>query len=156
MSITLKIRHIEFQFGFMQALFYNFIKTDFLPLSRLLQSGVSVETFWIWQNLCPQTTGSILMESYFVKRLWNRSTHCDSVVMNLTSTHEDIGLIPGLAQWVKGSSIAISCSIGCRCGSDLASLWLWCRPADAALIWSLAWERSCYGGAALKRQNKIK
>ena len=26
---------------------------------------------------------------------------CDSVVMSRTSTHEDSGLIPGLAQWVK-------------------------------------------------------
>ena len=33
--------------------------------------------------------------------------------MNPTSTHEDLGLIPDPAQWVK----------------DLALLWLWCRPA---------------------------
>ena len=29
------------------------------------------------------------------------SSHCGSAVMNPTSIHEDEGLVPGLAQWVK-------------------------------------------------------
>ena len=29
------------------------------------------------------------------------SSHCDSGVMNPISIHEDLGSIPGLAQWVK-------------------------------------------------------
>ena len=36
-------------------------------------------------------------------------------VRNPTSTHEDVDSIPGLAQGVKGSGIAISCSIGHGC-----------------------------------------
>ena len=31
----------------------------------------------------------------------NRSSHCGSVVTNPTNIHEDTGLIPSLAQWVK-------------------------------------------------------
>ena len=34
----------------------------------------------------------------------------------------------------------MSCGVGHRCGSDPALLWLWCRPAAAALILPLAWE----------------
>ena len=32
-------------------------------------------------------------------------------VKNLTSIHGDKGLILGLTQWVKGSGVAVSCSI---------------------------------------------
>ena len=30
------------------------------------------------------------------------SSRCDSIVMNLTSIQEEVGLIPGSSQWVKG------------------------------------------------------
>ena len=36
-----------------------------------------------------------------IKKETVRSFHSGSVVMNPTSIHEDTGLIPGLAQWVK-------------------------------------------------------
>ena len=55
-------------------------------------------------------------------------------LMNPDGIHEDMGLIPGLAQWVKGSGIAMSCGVGHRCGLDPVWLWLWCRPAATSLI----------------------
>ena len=50
----------------------------------------------------------------------------------------------------------MSCGVGCRCFSDPALLWLWCRPADVAPIWPLAWEFSYAVGAALKDQKNKK
>ena len=56
-----------------------------------------------------------------------------------------------------GSSVAVSCGVGRRQGSELAMLWLWRRPAATALIGPLAWEPPYAVGAALKRQtNKQK
>ena len=62
------------------------------------------------------------------------------LVKNPTSIHEDVGSIPGLAKWVKQSSIAMSCGVGRRCSSDLVLLWLCCRLAAAVPIQPLAWE----------------
>ena len=43
---------------------------------------------------------------------------------NLTSNYESMGSIPDLAQWVKGPSVAMSCSVGHKRGSDPTLLWL--------------------------------
>ena len=45
----------------------------------------------------------------------------------------------------------MSCGVGCRCGSDQALLWLWCRRAAVALIRPLAWGPPHAVGMALER-----
>ena len=50
----------------------------------------------------------------------------------------------------------MSCGVGRRHGSDLALLWLWCRPVATALIRPLAWEPPYATIAALKSKKKKK
>ena len=75
-----------------------------------------------------------------IKKEQPRSSGHGSVLMSLTSIHEDAGSIPGLDQWIKGSGIAVAVA----------------RLAAIALIGPLAWELPCAMGVALKKQNKTK
>ena len=47
---------------------------------------------------------------------------------------KDASSIPSLAQWVKRSSVAMSCGVEHRCGLDMVLLWLWYRPVATVLI----------------------
>ena len=51
------------------------------------------------------------------------------------------------------SQMLLRSGVGLRCGSDPASLWLWCRPAAAAPIQPLAWEPPFTLGSALKKKS---
>ena len=62
---------------------------------------------------------------------------------------------PWLCSAGEGSSVAMSCGVGHRCGSDLALLWLWHRPAAVAPIWPLAWELSYATGVPLKKKKNV-
>ena len=67
---------------------------------------------------------------------------------NPTRNHEVAGSVPGLAQWVKRSGVAVSCGVGRRCGSDPMLLWLWRRLVATDPIQPLAWEPPYAAGAA--------
>ena len=78
-----------------------------------------------------------------------RSSCRGTAETNPTRTHGVAGSIAGLVQWVKDQSIAVSCGVGHRLGSDLVLLWLWHRPAAVALMRPLAWEPPYTVGMAL-------
>ena len=55
----------------------------------------------------------------------------------------------------QGSSIAMSCAVGHRCGSDPELLWVWHRLAAVGPIQPLVWELPYATNAALKNKQKM-
>ena len=98
----------------------------------------------------------LLLLLYFIcfKNIYCGSPHCGAVEMNLTSIQEDACSIPGLTQWVKGSTIALPCGVGRRCSLNLVLLRLWHRPAAVAPFWPLAWELT-YALKSKKKKKKL-
>ena len=100
--------------------------------------------------------GQIHFLSTLFKNIWLWSSCYGSAVTNPTGNHGDMGLVPGPAQWVKDPAFAVSCGVGHRRGSDPLLLWLWQRPAAAALIQALAWQLPYATQVALKKKKQKK
>ena len=49
--------------------------------------------------------GSLKWWTVIIVESYRRSSRCGSAVMNPTGTHEHVGLIPGLTQWVKNLAL---------------------------------------------------
>ena len=59
----------------------------------------------------------LLFKKFFITFEWVKSVFKGVPIVaqwltNPTRYHEVAGLIPGLAQWVKGSGVSVSCGVG--------------------------------------------
>ena len=72
---------------------------------------------------------------------------------NPPRNHEVVGLIPGLAQWVRDPTCR-ELWYRLQCGLDPTLLWLWHRLAATAPIRPLAWEPPYAEGGPEKQINK--
>ena len=102
--------------------------------------------------LMPKSWSSALLCDFAeIEMRGGRKSHRGMMETKPTRNREVAGLILGLALWVKDPVLpAVSSGVGPRPGSDLALLWLWCRPVATALIRPPAWEPLCAARAALK------
>ena len=75
-------------------------------------------------------------------------------VKSLSSTHEEAGLIPGLSVG-GGSHIAVSCGVGCRCGSGVAVAVVHAGSCSSSLTPSLGISK-CRRSSPLKKKKKKK
>ena len=66
---------------------------------------ISLKNYYFADD-CINLVHSVHLARLFVYKIIFWSFHCGSVVMNLTSIHEDLGEILGPSQWVKDLALS--------------------------------------------------
>ena len=65
----------------------------------------------MWYIICAFKTLLKFFDNIF--KMFNTGVHIVAQwLTNPTGNHEVVGLVPGLAQWVKRSGVAMSCGVG--------------------------------------------
>ena len=118
---TLPSGHCPSCLLFFKTTWYQLLHLEWISNEVLLySSGNYIQSLGIEHDRRQYGKKNVYIDIYDpVTMLYGRNGHnrvpiVAQQVRNPTSIHEDAGLIPSLAQWVKGSGIATSCSIGCR------------------------------------------
>ena len=153
---TCTLLHLSIPLGMNISLTHplNYLCDAFSRLYRGIRKGEGADTKY---QSPPSGRVEGLRMIAFTNPMWKflpGSSHCGSAGYKPDQNPWGcrFNLLPCSVGW--GSSIAKSCGIGPRGGSDSHLLWLWCRPAAAAPIRPLAWDRLYATGAALKRKKK--
>ena len=93
---------------------------------------------------------------FFINKEWQWSFHCGSVGYKPDQYPWGFWFDPWPHSVGWGSGVAMSCGVGCRSSLDPMMLWLWYRPAAAALIQPLPWELPYATGVAVKSKTNKK